>query len=119
MNAIQSEIRKELVEAFGELENGPQFGQFDGMYGETIHIPPSEEAVALMSRVNMLIELSNLSKPINYRPSDPIQACMGIDYGMEMYFGACPCPGVPDYMWNPEVESPMDDPMGDYMGRNY
>ena len=110
------DIRQEIQQVFEELEKH-QFGDFPGIGDETVRIEPSEEAQALLRRGTMLAELTRLREPAISSPRNDWPAIeFSNDWAMCAHFGMCPCPGVPDHMWQePEDEG---DPMGDWHGRN-
>ena len=108
-----------LKNTLREIDN-MTFGHHSGFGGEGIFVEPSEEAQALLTHAGDLVEILNLKHTVGTQPAaDPLSADFGVDWGMLMHFGKCPCPGVPRHMWDEEFcDNMFGDPMGDHTGRN-
>ena len=93
-------IREQLEQTYDEL-NEHQFGQFDGLGGETIYIEPDEEAVRLMQKSRDMMEVMRLRQVgvASDNGTDQIFTDICVDWRMLMYHSMCPCPGVHREVW--------------------
>ena len=92
------------LQAIHESLDTKTYGYYPDMCGtRNVWIEPDEETKDLLSRGAMLVEIMHLRVPLSYGSCTQIEFDLGTDWQMVMWNSQCPCPGVPEFMWNQDM----------------